>query len=214
MIVSSLVGTQVRRGLRPDSRWVKAAAMIVVLAAAEGCAGSLSQPFNQMDKAPITAFRLQNYEPPQAAATAPTGFQLPPQIQSWVSAGAALLPPGLLPPGLLPGSPAAPPQQNVPRFHDFRILGSMNVATKSVHDELIDIFGHESNFDTPRENCMYAEFGISIGQINQPPADILVSLSCDQIGSFGFVWPYGSKTSFTPDASKRFVEVMKKTFGG
>jgi len=168
-----------------------------------------------MSQAPITTFRLQNYEPPAAVATSPSGFQLPPQIQSWVTAGAALLPPGLLPPGLLPGSAAAAPaQQNVPRFHEFRILGSMNVGTKSVHDEVLDIFGHESNFDMPRENCMYAEFGLSIGQMNQPPADILISLSCDQIGTFGFAWPYGAKTSLTPDASKRIVEVMKKAFGG
>ena len=197
------------------SRWTKASAMIFVLACAEGCGSSLAQPFDKMEQAPITAFRLQNFEPPAAAVpNSPTGFQLPPQIQSWVSAGAALLPPGLLPPGLLPGSPAAPVAQNVPRFHDFRILGSMNISTKSAHQELLDIFGTEKNFETPKENCMYAEFGVSIGQINQPPADILVSLSCNQVGSFGFVWPHGAKTGLTPDASKRIVEVMKKTFGG
>ena len=198
------------------SRWTKASAMFLMLACAEGCGPSLAQPFDKMEQAPITAFRLQNFEPPAAATpNAPTGFQLPPQIQSWVSAGAALLPPGLLPPGLLPGGAAAPPaQQNVPRFHDFRILGSMNIGTKSLHEEILSIFGTEKNFDTPRENCMYAEFGVSIGQINQPPADILVSLSCNQVRTFGFAWPFGAKVGLTPDASKRIVEVMKKSFGG
>jgi len=187
----------------------------------EGCGGSLAQPFNQMKDAPITAFRLQNFEPPAqtAAPGAPAAgqFQLPPQIQQWVQAGAALLPPGLLPPGLLPGgapvtAPAATEQ--VPRFHDFRILGYMNINDKTSHDEVLDIFGTKSNFETPRESCMFAEFGFSIGQINQPPADILVSLSCNQVRTYGFVWPHGSSTGLSPDASKRIVAVIKKTFGG
>ena len=187
----------------------------------QGCGGSLAQPFDKMKDAPITAFRLQNFEPPAQTATpgAPAAgqFQLPPQIQQWVQAGAALLPPGLLPPGLLPGSAAAPmppPTQQVPRFHDFRVLGNNQVMDKTTHDEVLSIFGTSSNFETPKESCMFAEFGFSIGQINQPPADILVSLSCNQVRTFGFVWPHGANTGLTPDASKRIVEVIKKTFGG
>jgi len=195
----------------------QALAVIVLLACVEGCGSSLAQPFDQMKTAPITAFRLQNFEPPAPApGTAPaTGFQLPPQIQQWVTAGAALLPPGLLPPGLLPGAaPAAPVASNVPRFHDFRIISYMNIADTKVHDEVLDIFGHDKNFEVPKENCMYAEFGFSIGQINQPPADILVSLSCEQVRTFGFVWPYGASTGISADTAKRIVAVMKQTFGG
>jgi hypothetical protein len=200
------------------SQFAKACSLVVVLACAEGCGASLAQPFDKMEKAPMTAFRLQNFEPPpQATASAPTGIQLPPQIQQWMSAGASLLPPGLLPPGLLPGTaaPTVAPQENVPRFHNFRILGSMNINPgSSMHDEVIKIFGVEKEFEQPRESCMYAEFGFSIAQINQPPADILVSLTCNQVQTFGFAWPHGAKTGLTPDASKRIVEVMKKTFGG
>ncbi|MGH7285401.1 MAG: hypothetical protein ACRELY_28090, partial [Polyangiaceae bacterium] len=68
-----------------------------------GCGSSLAQPFASMQQAPITVFRLQNFVPPQqtAAAAAPVGITLPPQIQSWITAGASMLPPGLLPPGLI-----------------------------------------------------------------------------------------------------------------
>src|SRR4051812_30926255 len=97
-----------------------------------GCAGSPAAPFNNLKSAPLTAFRLQNYEPPppppNAAPVAPTAPGmipgLPPEIQKWVQAGASMLPPGLLPPGLLPGqAPAAAPppaQDTSPRFHGFR----------------------------------------------------------------------------------------------
>ncbi len=199
---------------------LKLAFVVGLLLIGTGCGSSLAQPFDSMKNAPITAYRLQNFEPPQQqaaapGAAAPQGFQLPPQIQQWVTAGAAMLPPGLLPPGILPGAaPAAPVQPNVPRFHEFPILGYMNVQDTKVHDEILDIFGNEKNFDTPRENCMYAEFGFSIAQVNQPPADILVSLSCNQVRTFGFVWPHGAKTALTADTAKRIIAVMQKTFGG
>ena len=182
-----------------------------------GCGSSLAQPFDQMKQAPITVFRLQNFVPPQqtAAAAAPAGITLPPQIQSWITAGASMLPPGLLPPGLIPGAqPAAPVAQNIPMFHNFPILGSANITDSKIHDEVLKIFGTSSEWQTPKENCMYAEFGFSIGQINQPPADILVSLSCSQVNTSGFAWPYGANTGLTDDAEKRIIAVVKTVFGG
>ncbi len=202
-----------------SSAWLKAATLGVLLFVLEGCGASLAQPFDAMKNAPVTAYRLQNYEPPPPAPNAPAtagAFQLPPQIQQWMTAGAAMLPPGLLPPGLIPGSSTAPvaPQQQVARFHDFRILGWQNMTDAKNHDELMDIMGKEANFEVPRENCMFAEFGFSIAQVNQPPADILISLSCNQIRSFGFAWPHGSKTGLSADTTKRIIAVMQKNFGG
>src|SRR6185312_2387167 len=157
-----------------------AAACGVCLFALEGCASSLAQPFDSMKNAPITIYRLQNFEPPpQQAPTAQ--FQLPPEIQQWVQAGAALLPPGLLPPGLIPGGQPAQAQPQAMRFHNFLVLGMQPVNDSKQHDELLDILGHSSNFVAQHDNCMYAEFGISIAQMNgAPPDDVLVSLSCDQ----------------------------------
>jgi hypothetical protein len=180
----------------------------------QGCGSSLAQPFDQMKSAPITVYRLQNFEPPPQQAAAPA-FQLPPQIQQWVQQGAAMLPPGLIPPGLIPGAAApAPPAQDAMRFHGFRVLGWKPVPDEKTHDEVLDIFGHESNFVTQHDGCMFAEFGVSIQQQAPQPADILISLSCDQAASGGgFQWPY-AKNGISADTAKRIVAVVQKTFGG
>ncbi|MDB4936035.1 MAG: hypothetical protein JWP87_3007 [Labilithrix sp.] len=194
-----------------------------------GCSSALSQPFAGMKSQPVTVYRLQNYEPPAAAAnTGAVPAGIPPQIQQWLSAGAQLLPPGLLPPGLLPGGTPAPAAGgDVPRFHNFRILGSMAITDKTLHDEVLDLFGHESNFTQPRQSCMFAEFGFQIGYGappgappgtppagGQPPADILVSLSFDQVQMIGYQWPYGTKNGLTADSSKQIVAIVRKAFGG
>src|SRR5437762_10536961 len=122
--------------------------VVVTLAGLNGgCAGNPVAPFDSMKNAPMTAYRLQNYEPPPVVAAAPTAPGqipgLPPEIQKWVQAGASMLPPGLLPPGLIPGTgaPAPAPVDNTPRFHNFRVLGMpANVIDPKLRDELIDIF--------------------------------------------------------------------------
>lgn len=199
-----------------SSQIVRLAFVAVLVVFGSGCKSGLAQPFDQMKNAPITAYRLQNFEPPpQAAPNSPAGMQIPPQIQQWIQAGAQMLPPGLLPPGLVPGAPSAPaPAENTPRFHEFRVLGWMNIADNRIREEVLNIFGTEDNFVQPRESCMFAEFGFSIAQQNQPPADILVSLSCNQVRTFGFAWPHGAKTGLSSDTSKRIISVMQQTFGG
>jgi hypothetical protein len=183
-----------------------------------GCAGSPVAPFDSFKSAPMTAYRLQNYEPPPqpAAAAAPTLIPgLPPEIQKWVDAGASMLPPGLLPPGLIPGKPLpAPTVDNTPRFHGFRVLGMpANVMDEKLRQELVDIFGYAKNFDDTHGNCVYAEFGFSFARIAQPPADVLVSLSCDQVQAQNFLWPHKS-TGLTPDSMQRITKVAQALFGG
>lgn len=200
----------------------------VALLLPTACSSSLAQPFESKKQEPITVFRLQNYEPPPppAGAPAPTGLpQLPPQIQQWLSGAAAALPPGLIPPGLLPGgAPAPTPAANVPRYYNFRILGSMSITDSDMRKNILDLFGNESNFTTPKQSCMYAEFGFQVGQPPPPgvqgaptasiPADILVSLSCEQVQMFNYPWPYGGKTGLTADASKKIIALVQKAFGG
>jgi hypothetical protein len=199
---------------------------VALVALPTACSSTLSQPFEQLKQQPITIYRLQNFEPPQAQAGAPVGLpSLPPQIQQWLGAGAQLLPPGLLPPGLIPGSAGAPPPQDAPRFYNFRILGTMNVTDSKMHDEILSLFGKDSNFETPKQACMYAEFGFQIGQgpppgtpqgapVASPPADILVSLSCDQVQMSNYGWPYGAKTGLPSDTSKRLHDIIRRAFGG
>ena len=192
------------------------------------CSSSLSQPYEQKKNEPITIFRLQNFEPPQQQAQqgAPPGQipGLPPQIQQWLQGAAQALPPGLLPPGLIPGTAPPPQAAQVPRYYNFPILGSMSITDKKMREDILDLFGHESNFQTPKQSCMYAEFGFQIGQAGPPgvqgapttnaPADILVSLSCDQVQMFNHGWPYGSKTGLGPDTSKKIIAIVQKAFGG
>jgi hypothetical protein len=203
----------------------KALFAVVLFPLLVGCGSSLAQPFDQIKAANsnTTAYRLQNYEQPQQPQNpqGALGGLLPPQIQQWASAAAQMLPPNLLQglnlPGLGPAQPGAQPQPDAPRFHDFRILGYVPVADAKNKDALFDLFGHASNFQAPTEGCMYAEFGFRLAEAPNPqgqPADVLVSLSCNQVRPFGFVWPYGNNTAFTPDASKKLVDLVKKSFGG
>ncbi len=202
---------------------------LFLLLATTGCSSALSQPFANLKSQPVTIYRLQNYEPPAAAAAATPGLPgltLPPQVQQWMSGAAQLLPPNLLPPGLIPGgTPAATTEA---RFHNFRILGQMVISDQKTHDDVLDLFGHESNFDVPRQTCpqLYAEFGLTFGAGAPPaggvaaptasgmPADVLVSLSCNSVQMINYGWPYSNKTGLTSDAEKKFYDLVKKAFGG
>ncbi len=208
--------------------------VLVALALAFGstsCSSTLSQPFANLKSQPITVFRLQNWEPPQAqpgAAAVPGANLIPPQIQQWLAGAAQALPPGLIPPGLLPGSTPAPAAADAPRFYNFRIIQSVVVSDPKQQEEILDLFGKDSNFEVPRQQCpqIYAEWGFQIGQGAPPgappgtppagsaPADILVSESCDQVQMFNYGWPYGQKTGLTADAQKKVDQIIRRAFGG
>jgi hypothetical protein len=195
------------------------AGLALAAAASTGCA-SLSPPFDKMKDQPMTVYRLQNYEvpvQPAAPAAAPGGFQLPPQIQQWLQAGALLLPPALRPPGLdgstAPPAPAGPGAPDVPRFHNFRILDYQVVSDPSVNHDIVDVFGHASNFQGQPSNCMYAEFGFAMAQPNGPTTDVLVSLSCEQVQAFNIIWPY-PQNGLSPDASKKIASIAQRVFQG
>ncbi len=189
---------------------------------AMGCAKKPAAPFDMLPASNVTAFRLQNYEPPPSAAATPGmgGLPgLPPEISQWVQQGAAglqqLIPPGLLPPGLLPGTAApgtAPPvgQDTTPRFHGFRILGQTAVIDEGLKEELADILGKEGNFDNKHAGCMYAEMGLSFSAGGQPQ-DMLISFSCNQVNARSFAWPHPA-TGMKPDTVKDLSEVVQKLF--
>lgn len=201
----------------------------VVMAALSsiGCAGQPAAPFDTLKTSNLTAFRLQNYEPPAAAAPVPgapaTGAipGLPPEIQNWITQGAQglsqLIPPGLIPPGLIPGAPtapAAPATASVPRFHGFRILGQTQVMDTDLKEQLAEILGDEDSFDNANARCapgvLYAEMGLSFTQGPGAPAnDVLISFSCSQAVSRSFGWPHKA-TGMTPDTTKSLTEVVQK----
>ena len=123
-------------------------------------------------------------------------------------------PAGALATGSHPRRGRPPTVDNTPRFHNFRVLGMpANVVDQKLKDELIDIFGFEKHFDDTHGNCVYAEFGFSFARVGQPPADVLVSLSCDQVQAQNFMWPYRN-TGLTPDVVQRISKVSQTIFGG
>jgi hypothetical protein len=198
----------------------KLALSAVAVTVATGCS-TISPPFNTMKGSQMTIYRLNNNPQPAAASPSPMGgMQLPPQIQQWITAGASLLPPGLLPPGLLPGTAAPPVAANTQRFppeagaNGFPILGWQPVTDSGLQGQILDLLGHQSNFMTPPQQCMYAEFGISISRPNSPqPANMLVSLSCQQVQATDFQWPYPAN-GLTPDTEKKFVAIAQQVFTG
>jgi hypothetical protein len=198
-----------------NSRFAVALLSATALTASAGCS-SLSPPFDKMKDSQMTVYRLQNFEPPtQPQAQAPSaGFQLPDPIRQWIQAGASLLPPGLLPPGLIPGTapPVAPDASATPPFHGFRILGYQQITDSAIKSDIVDLFGQKSNFQNATSGCMFAEFGFAIAQPNAPlPADILVSLSCQQVQAYNFAWPY-PQTGITPDAEKKVATIAQRVF--
>ncbi len=195
-----------------------------------GCASHPAAPFDTLKTANLTAFRLQNYEPPPAAPTAATPAPgaaglpaipgLPPEVQQWVQQGAqglqALIPPGLLPPGLTPGATPAPiaAAPEVPRFHGFRILGQTQVMDADLKEKLGKILGDPDSFDNKDARCapgvIYAEMGLTFTQgPGAPVNDVLVSFSCSQVVSRSFTWPHAA-TGMTPDTTKSLTEAVQK----
>jgi hypothetical protein len=197
-----------------STRFARLAMSGAALAAAgTGCA-SLSPPFDAMKNSSMTVYRLQNYEAPPERPSV-TGVPLPPQIQQWIQAGASLLPPGLLPPGLVAGvGPAVAGAADAPRFHGFRVLDYQPVTDPAIKADIVGVFGSRSAFQNAASTCMYAEFGFAIAQPTAPtPADILVSLSCQQVQAFNFSWPYAG-TGLAPDASKKIAAIAQRAFQG
>jgi hypothetical protein len=202
---------------------------------ATACGSSAAPPFDTLPTSNLTALRLQNYEPPAAAApaagtTAPAAGAiagLPPEIAAAAQAFPGLiqqfLPPGVTLPGLPAAgaatpAPAAPaPAATVPRFPNrpdgFRILAQTQVIDEKLKEDLADILGDEDNFQDEHANCMYAELGLSFTSASGGPSnDVLVSFSCNQVqAAGGFAWPHPS-VGLTPDAVKKLAEVAGKLF--
>jgi hypothetical protein len=197
-----------------------------------GCAGKPAAPFDALKTSNLTAYRLQNNEPPAAVAAlpgvpgAPVIPGLSPEIQNSITAGVQalqkIIPPGLQIPGLaLPGAPAAPgaapvATDTIPRFQGYRIMSQQQVLDAELKEELGKLLGDADNFDNTTARCpqnlFLAEFGLSFaGAPGAPTNDVLVSFSCNQIVSRSFSWPHpatGMKADTVGDLSEILVKVF------
>lgn len=212
--------------MRTNSTPVLGLASLVTLAAI-GCAGAPKAPFDTLKDSNATAYRLQNYEPPEQQAPAPGAAApgaipgLPPEIQQWIQQGAQalpqLIPPGLLPPGLIPGAPAAPAPAaaTVPRFHTFRILGQSQIMDPDLKEKLAKLLGDEDSFDNSNARCapgtIYPELGLSWSAGPGASNDLLISFSCSQVVSRSFAWPHPA-TGMKPGTVEELTKVVQKIF--
>lgn len=188
---------------------------------ASACASTPAAPFDTLKSANVTAFRLQNYEPPQQQAATGVGAipGLPPQILQWAQQAAPalqqMIPPGLIPDGLIPGlsgTGGTAAGQDAPRFHGFRILEQVAVIDQGLKEQLGELLGEEDSYQTQHANCLYAEMGLSFSNNPAAPSnDVLVSFSCNQVQGYNFVWPH-PKTGMTSETVKTLSEVVAKIF--
>jgi hypothetical protein len=188
-----------------------------------GCASAPAAPFDTLKNANVSAFRLQNYEPPAAAPAPAAGGiipGIPQEITQWAQQALPglqqLLPPGLLPPGLLQGAQPAPVQQQPQEIRfpmsqpNFRILGQAQVIDPSLREELGKLLGNPDNFQADHANCMYAEMGLSFtGSLGGPPNDMLISFSCNQVEARSFAWPHPNR-GLKPDTVKQLDAIVQK----
>lgn len=202
-----------------DLRYLAGYALLPVALGCVGCIGRTA-PFDQMDRAQVTVLRLSQPQAPPALQ--PGGMSipgLPPQIQQMGQAalqtlGGAL--PGLIPqsvlPGGIPGLPGAQPQQQLPQFKGFSIVAQMPVSDSGMKDDLLDVFGHESNFSAQAGSCFTPGMGIVFARPDGPEVDLLVSFSCNQAKMDGARWPY-AVNGFTSETRAHLGQIYERFFG-
>lgn len=197
-----------------------------------GCAGKPAAPFDALKTSNLTAYRLQNNEPPPVVAALPTtpgapGLPAIPGVDpNALAAGVAalqkLIPPGLQIPGLsLPGAPGAPAAptpvaDTTPRFQSFRILAQQQVLDADLKEALGKLLGDKDNFDGASGRCapnvVYPEFGLSFaGAPGAPANDLLISMGCNVVVSRTFSWPHPA-TGMKPSTVGDLSEMMTKIF--
>jgi hypothetical protein len=129
---------------------------------------------------------------------------------------AAALPPGLLPPGLIPGTAApqaAPVQPQVPLYkNSFAITAQMPLTDESLKNEILDILGAKGSFEGSPGQCFTPGMAFSMQRPGQPPADVMISLSCNQVKADGFAWPYKGN-GFSAEAHDKMAAVYTKLWG-
>ena len=185
-----------------------------------GCAGSPASPFNNLQGAPVTIYRLQNYSTSTTTPTAGTnplggllssiGITVPTEYQQQVSGAQSMI---CALSSLIPGcdQSTTPIVGQTAQFEGYTIIGQAAVSDSSLRDDLIDIFGYEKSFQAGRSACFYPEFGFAFG--SGATYNTLVSYSCNAVQGKNFSWPH-PETGMTDKTVKALNKVIQRAFGG
>ncbi len=129
---------------------------------------------------------------------------------------AAALPPGLIPrphprhhgrDARRAGPAAGPALQELLRDHRADALTDENLR-----NEILDILGSEGSFSGMPGQCFTPGMAFSMVRPGQPAADVMVSLSCNQVKADGFQWPYKTN-GFSQEAQSKMAAVYTKLWG-
>jgi len=169
-------------------------------------------PFDALDGAQLTVIQLQT----GAAKTAgpkPTHYPLPPQLRALGRPALEQLEKqGILPPGLLPpAQPASPPRGKYRAPWD--IADRRPVVDGATQTQLLDLLGAAESFTADPAQCFNPTMVVSFASpAHAEPQDVVVSLSCKQVVSYGFVWPHAA-TGLTPEAHQTLKALQQRLFG-
>lgn len=195
--------------------------MALALSAGAGCA-SRAVPFDQLDQAQITIYKIQQPAPPPPPVAAGVAANpcvlvpLPPELQAMCAEAAKTLPtllPGLLPP--VPTAapvPVAPPPQLL--RGNWQIVDSRPVGDDATRQKLLDTFGKADSFTTRASQCFTPGMAVSFQSPEfLEPVDVVVSLSCGLANGFGFTWPHGNNYSLQPESAQTLANIYQSLFG-
>lgn len=203
--------------------WQRAAALALVPIAV-GCA-SRAVPFDSLDKAQITIYRIQPPQPqaaiPGVGAANPLGpllqqLGIPPEMQQqwndtlkqWQTMGIPGLPP-------LPGmTPAQPAPQPVLFRGQWQIVDQRPVLEEKQREQLLDLFGSANSFNNRPAQCWTPSMAFSFYDPSKPePVDVVVSLSCNAANGFGFVWPHANSYGLQPQSNQALSQIYQSMWG-
>lgn len=210
---------------------VAALAVLALAPVSVGCA-SRAVPFDALDKAQITVYRIQTPAPVAAspAVTNPANPLAPflqqlgitPEMQKqaddmmkqWQQMGVPGLPalPGLTPPTTTPTTPAQP---QLPMLRNqWQIVDQRQVMDDGTREQLLDLFGDAESFNAQPARCWTPGLAVSFVDPSKPePVDVVISLSCAAANGFGFVWPHANSYSLQPKASQQLTQLYQTFFG-
>jgi hypothetical protein len=198
--------------------------LVVSTATTAGCV-SRAAPFDQLDQASVTIYKLQAPQAAQAQPAQPQVGQplipgLPPELAQLGQAALqqlqaqGLLPPGITIPGLPGAQPVVPVQPQLPMYRgQWAIADQRPVMDEALKEKLLDLFGDAESFNEQRGNCFFPGMAISFQSQQFPePVDVVVSLSCNQAVGYGFQWPH-PQSGFTTTTHQTLTNVYQSQFG-